>query len=301
MKVGLALGSGGARGLAHVGVIKALQEAGVPVDVIAGSSMGALVGAAYASNLSVDGLEEFSREFTWRSMFRLFLPTISREGLIDGKKIKEILQEKIGCRTFEELRLPLALETTDLETGELYTLTQGDLISAVRASISIPLVFTPVRLDGRILVDGGLVSPVPVKSARLLGADFVIGVNVLAQARSWLGADRVQRHFQNGSATNSSFLSRFFANEEKKLASQVQRDTDLGFMLILTQTIGISVSRLATFQLKIEKPDLLIEPDTSAVNIYDFHRGGELIDQGYQLTRQLLEQNGKLIRRLTSS
>ncbi len=295
MKIGVALGSGGARGLAHIGVLKALDELEVPVHCLSGSSMGAVVGAAYARYQSVEQLEAFVRSFSWRKMIRLFLPTISREGLLDGDKIVELLEENLVVAQFSDLRLPLALETTDLRTGELCTFTEGDLLKAIRASISIPLVFTPVRMNGRILVDGGLVSPVPVKAARDLGADFVIGVNVLAKTRSWLSEANVKKHFESGETSRSRILSRLFQQQEVDKTRKEQRDADLGFMMILTQTVGISIAKLANFQLQVEQPDILIEPDTSKINIYDFHRGGEIIDQACQLTLDILQDKHDLL------
>ncbi len=295
MKIGVALGSGGARGLAHIGVLRALDDLEVPIHCLSGSSMGAVVGAAYASSQSIEKIETLIRSFSWRSLIKLFLPTISREGLVDGDKIVEMLEENLGVTRFSELHLPLALETTDLRTGDLWTLTEGDLIKAIRASISIPLVFTPVRMDGKILVDGGLVSPVPVKAARDLGADFVIGVNVLAKNRSWLSEANFKKHFDPGEPSRSRVLSRLFAQQGSEKTRKERRDADLGFMMILTQTVGISIAKLASFQLQVEQPDLLIEPDTAEINIYDFHRGNEIIDKAYQLTLEILQDKQDII------
>ncbi|HKJ70023.1 MAG TPA: patatin-like phospholipase family protein [bacterium] len=295
MKVGVALGSGGARGLAHIGVLRALDDLEIPIHCLSGSSMGAVVGAAYASSRSVEKIETLVRSFSWRSLIKLFLPTISREGLVGGDKIIEMLEENLGVTRFSELHLPLALETTDLRTGDLWTLSEGDLITAIRASISIPLVFTPVRMDGKILVDGGLVSPVPVKAARELGADFVIGVNVLPRNRSWLSEANLKKHFDPGESSRSRVLSRLFAQQRSEKTHKERRDADLGFMMILTQTVGISIAKLANFQLQVEQPDLLLEPDTAEINIYDFHRGNEIIDKAYQLTLDIMHDKHDLI------
>jgi len=293
MKVGMALGSGGARGLAHVGVLKALKELDIPIDYVSGSSMGALVGAIYSSSVSIDPLESLADEFNWRKMLKLFLPTLSKEGLIDGDKIVELLENNLEYRKFSELQMPFAVETTDIQTGNLHTITQGDLVDAVRASISIPLIFTPVRRDGKILVDGGLVSPVPVKSVRSLGADFIIGVNVLAKSRSWMSSDKMHKQFQSG---KSNILSRLFQQSSGKETEDERKQSNLNFVMILTQTIGTSVSKLADFQLQVEQPDIVIEPDTSSINIYDFHRGGELIDSAYEMTIEIIRDNQGLLK-----
>ncbi len=299
MKVGLALGSGGARGLAHIGVMQALRDSDIPIHCISGSSMGALVGAVYASSGSVEHLENLGNEFTWRSMYRLFLPTISKEGLIDGGKILEMLKDTLPVKEFDDLQIPLALETTDLQRGECCTLADGELAKAIRASISIPLIFTPVRHDGRILVDGGLVSPVPVTTARNLGAEFVIAVNVLGKTRSWLKTEKVRQHFKENKSTQSRILGHLFRNgvgSENLTDRAAQHDADLGFMMILTQTVGISISKLAALQLQVEQPDILIAPDTSEINIYDFHRGDDVIDTAYQHTLDVLDKKGHIIR-----
>ena len=284
MKIGLALGSGGARGLAHIGVIQALKDSGISIDYIAGSSMGALIGAVFAANQSVDELESMVENFSWKSLLKLFIPTLSRSGIVDGDNIVKFLEEHIAVSTFDQLQIPLSIETTNLKTGELVTINSGEVIPAVRASISIPMIFTPVTLGYRTLVDGGLISPVPVQTVRDMGAEFIIAVNVLAKNKSW---DPHEKKRQK--PTKSSASDRIPA-AESLLDSRKDKPRDQkGFLVILTQTIGITMSKLAQLQLELESPDLLIEPDTSSINVYDFHRGNELLGDAYTTTMQSLD------------
>ena len=176
-KIGLALGSGSARGWAHIGVIKALDEAGIRLDYIAGTSAGAVVGAVYASG-RIDSLKDVVLRLDWRKVISFLDVVFPKSGLIDGKKIADFVRTNVGEKNIEDLRLPFCAVSTDLATGNEVLIKNGDIIEAVRASISMPGVFTPVKISNAILVDGGLVNPVPVSVARKMGADLVIAVNL---------------------------------------------------------------------------------------------------------------------------
>jgi len=284
MKVGLALGSGGARGLAHIGVIQALEALDIQVDYIAGSSMGALVGAIYASQQSLEPLKSLVDETTWTSVARLFFPTFSKGGLVTGKRVVELLEETIQARDFSDLKIPLAVDTTDLNTGRLFTITEGNLIEAVRASISIPLIFTPVPWEDKLLVDGGLLSPVPVQTVRSLGADFIISVNVLGQGNGWVKAPNSTTLSEQLKTERDehNILSRLLHPEHHndEIDPQTKRHNAI---FIVAQTIGIGVGKLAKYQIHYEKPDINLEPDTAQISIYDFHRGDEIIGNAFTL------------------
>jgi NTE family protein len=174
-KIGLALGSGGARGFAHLGVIMALKEAGIPIDLIAGSSMGALVASFYGAGLDFDRLYKLSTAFK-RKYFLDF--TVPKMGFISGKKIKEFIRVFTHGKNIEDLSLPVGIVATDLLTGEKVVFQNGPVAEAVRASISIPGIFVPEKYNGRILVDGGVADRVPISVARDMGADIVIAVDV---------------------------------------------------------------------------------------------------------------------------
>ena len=174
-KIGLALGSGGARGFAHLGVIMALKEAGIPIHLIAGSSMGALVASFYGAGLDLDRLYKLSTAFK-RKYFLDF--TVPKMGFISGKKIKEFINVFTHGKNIEELSLPIGIVATDLLTGEKVVFQKGPVAEAVRASISIPGIFVPEKYNGRILVDGGVADRVPISVAKDMGADIVIAVDV---------------------------------------------------------------------------------------------------------------------------
>ncbi|MGG1678830.1 patatin-like phospholipase family protein [Neobacillus sp. NRS-1170] len=174
-KIGLALGSGGARGFAHLGVIMALKEAGIPIHLIAGSSMGALVASFYGAGIDLDRLFKISTAFK-RKYFLDF--TVPKMGLISGKKVKEFIRLFTHGKNIEELSIPIGIVATDLLTGEKVVFKQGAVAEAVRASISIPGIFVPEKYNGRIFVDGGVSDRVPVSVAKEMGADIVIAVDV---------------------------------------------------------------------------------------------------------------------------
>lgn len=173
--IGLALGSGAARGLAHVGVLKVLEQEGIPVDLITGSSMGALVGAFYAAGMPVTMMEKFAGSFERKQWVD---PVIPRMGLIKGERICEMIRLLTKGLQFADLKVPLGVVATDLRSGQRVVFNEGSVAEAVRASISIPGIFEPVRKDEMVLVDGGVVDRVPVALAREMGADIVIAVDV---------------------------------------------------------------------------------------------------------------------------
>jgi NTE family protein len=177
IRVGVALGGGFARGLAHIGVLKVLEEENIPVDLIAGTSVGSVIGAAYASGISAKELEEISALVRFKDFSRW---TFSRFGIFNNDKMAVFLKKVLRCKTFEELRIPLAVATTDVVTGEAAVFTSGELIDPVRASCAYPGMFLPVNINGRLLVDGLLAHSVPTVPLRKMGADRVIGVSLSA-------------------------------------------------------------------------------------------------------------------------
>jgi NTE family protein len=177
-KIGLALGSGGAHGLAHIGVIKTLLENNIPIDCIAGASAGALFGGLYAANKDIDAVERIALTSDVGRLTHFILDVSSHGGLLSGDAIEQFIRKELDGITFDELHIPFAAVATDIHTGDAVVLRDGDVTSAIRASMSIPIIFEPVLYGERTLVDGGLVMPVPVELVRSMGADIVIGVNL---------------------------------------------------------------------------------------------------------------------------
>ena len=177
--VGLALSSGGARGSAHIGVLRVLEENGIVPDLIAGTSMGAYVGGAYACGASLDDLEHEWRSTSFLRAAKTLLPTIPWSGWTSGGEVVRMLRRSFGDATFRELERPFAAVATDLESGSPYVITDGSLVEAVRASLSVPGLFTPVWVNDHLLIDGGVSDPLPLRVVREMGADVVIAVDVL--------------------------------------------------------------------------------------------------------------------------
>jgi len=185
-KIGLALSGGAARGFAHLGVLKVLREHGVPIDFIAGTSAGSIAGGALASGLSIEEIIEMGRKIGWFSMTGF---SFSPMGLLSNAALGAFVERHFPVRKFEDLPIPFAAVACDLETGEEVVLkNSGDLATAIRASCAIPGVFVPVNYDGRKLIDGGVVSPVPTKAVRKLGAEIVIAVDVIASGATYWGS-----------------------------------------------------------------------------------------------------------------
>ncbi len=176
-KIGIALGSGGAKGLAHIGVLKKLEFYGIPISFIAGSSIGSLIGAYYAAHPHIDKLEQFILNFSLRKGFGLFDPTL-RGGLIKGNKIEKLISELLEDATFDNLKIPFTAIATDFNTAEPVSLSSGDLVKAVRASISVPAIFQLIAHENKLLADGGLSHPIPDEEVRKMGSNIVISVNL---------------------------------------------------------------------------------------------------------------------------
>ncbi|OAJ73241.1 esterase [Brevibacillus sp. SKDU10] len=173
--IGLALGAGGARGFAHIGILKVLEEHDIPVDFIAGSSMGSLVGAFYANGIRPDMMEKLAINLKRKHWLDLVVPHM---GLVAGQKIKEIIRLLTHGKNIEELQIPLAIVATDIETGERVVFTEGPVDIAVRSSIAMPGIFVPERVNGRMLVDGGVIDRVPITVTKEMGADLVLAIDV---------------------------------------------------------------------------------------------------------------------------
>ena len=267
-KVGLALGSGAARGIAHIGVIKALREANIPIDMIAGTSIGSIVGACYAADAQISVLEEIAVTSNLRKLTGLLDPKFAfiRSGILHGGRVENFLKSIIGDIDFKDMAIPFSAVATDIKTGNDVIINRGSLIKAVRASISIPGVFVPVNYDGRYLVDGGTTNPVPADVARFMGATFVIAVNVLndPKKRKHLGLTGDKKSSKPPSMFNTLIQS------------------------IYIMEYGIT-------RTSILKADIIIEPDVSNIEAYEFYRGTEAIEAGYKAAAAVIPEIKNLL------
>lgn len=259
-RVGLALGSGAARGLAHIGVIKALDEAGIRIDAVAGTSIGAIVGACFARDADITLLEQTALQADWRYLARLLDPSLTkiRKGLIHGQRVQKLLQSLIGDVDFTGFKIPFAVVATDVNTGQEIVIDTGPVTYAVRASISIPGIFVPVVLNNQVLVDGGTTNPVPINVVRDMGATFIIAVNVLSEPHRMKA---YRPHMQNEAPDIFNTL--------------------LKSVYIMEYEITKS---------KIMDADVVISPDTSLIEAAEFHRGEVAIAEGYRAARSVLPE-----------
>ncbi len=303
--VGLALGSGSARGLAHIGVLKALQDKGIRINLISGSSMGALVGACFARKGDISELEELALRTDWMQLIKLADPNLAFmfKGFIHGHKVKELLKTIIGDVKFKDLKIPLAVVATDINTGDEVVIREGSVIEAVRASISIPAIFTPVKMGDRFLVDGGIVIPVPVSVVRDMGADFVIACNVIHSLRERRPLPKHMLHkptsrwkyHASSKALNDKIEWLLHENKNKLrdfnrvigifknrfIKSDIVIDLDMPnvFDTIIN---AIYIMEYEIAKSNIQQADLAISPDTRKISSLEFHRGYEAIDIGYK-------------------
>lgn len=290
VKIGLALGSGGARGYCHIGVLRALADLGIHPDIIAGCSMGALVGAAYAGG-RLDALEDWARAMTPRSYLSLVDLNLSGGGLVEGREIMTLLQ-KLGLPdTIEELDRPFAAVATDLETGREVWLKDGPLSHAVRASVALPGIISPHYHQDKWLLDGGMVNPVPVSLARALGADVIIAVNPNARLDGTLW-----RAPQVDQATGLAALQDRLPEALKALwpsSNTEDRGAAPGYIEVLSTSIDIMTDHIRRARMAGEPPQVMLSADLSDMSVLDFHLAKKAIEDG---KRMVLEHEATLTR-----
>jgi NTE family protein len=267
VKIGLALASGGARGSAHTGVLKVLKAEGIEISAVAGSSIGAMVGGVYAAGVSIERIEQEWLNTSFPKVLRSFLPTYPRAGLSSGGEVRRYLKELLGEVLIEELPITFAAMGCDIDSGKAVVLDRGPLVDAIRASTSIPGLFHPVRWQNRLLVDGGLVEPLPVELCRNLGADIVIGIDIVPtcypttvdRRRLW---NRLGQSIKDRATTQtwipsnlSELLDDIFKegkNEERVLP---------GVYSVMNQAAAIFQQEILRLKLMLWPADLIVHPD----------------------------------------
>jgi NTE family protein len=308
-RVALALGSGGARGYAHIGVIYELRDRGYQIVGIAGSSMGALVGGLQAAE-RLDEFADWAQSLTQRAILRLLDPSITAAGVLRAEKILDAVRDILGAATIEQLPIPYTAVATDLLAGKSVWLQRGPVDEAIRASIAIPGVIAPHVVDGRLLADGGILDPLPMAPIAAVNADLTIAVSL---SGSETGGSRepeprpstewLNRMLSSTSAlldwpTARAVLNRFGASipEVGETAAEMAENADdepdvpkLGGFEVMNRTIDIAQAALARHTLAAYPPDLLIEVPRSACRGLEFHRAAEVIDVGRMLAARALD------------
>jgi NTE family protein len=324
-RVALALGSGGARGYAHIGVIAELRERGYDIVGIAGSSMGALVGGLQAAG-KLDEFASWAKSLTQRAVLRLLDPSITAAGVLRAEKILDAVRDILGEVTIEELPIPYTAVTTDLIAGKSVWLQRGPVDAAIRASIAIPGVIMPHVLDGRLLADGGILDPLPMAPIAAVNADLTIAVSLSgSEAGGRYGptesepratTEWLTRMWRNTTAlldtnaarsvldtpTARAMLTRFGGGADEADPDAVESSDDklvdsanegsvpkLGSFEVMNRTIDIAQSALARHTLAAYPPDLLIEVPRAACRSLEFHRAAEVIDIGHELAARALK------------
>jgi NTE family protein len=286
--IALALGGGAARGWAHIGVLRALDEAGVKIDMIAGTSIGALVGGCYLAG-KLDELEDFARSLTKRRIFGLLDINLGGGGLFGGMKLNTRLREHLADVTFADLPQPLVCVASEIRTGHEIWLSSGSLITAMRASYALPGVFEPVVVNKRVLVDGALVNPVPVSVCRAHEQRLVVAVNLHYDL---FGRAAVIKH-----AADVSDMDDDDIQPSKKLVvdkGASDREARLGIMGVMVEAFNIIQDRISRARLAGDPPDLSILPKLGHVGLSEFHRADEAIALGYEATRAQLGDIARL-------
>ncbi|MEX0999677.1 MAG: patatin-like phospholipase family protein [Thermodesulfobacteriota bacterium] len=256
MKLGLALGGGGAKGFAHLGILEVLTEAGIEFDIVAGTSIGAFIGAVYVSD-KLEELKNYAVNIGITDIPFLLGPTWPQGGLFSGKFLGKLIDEYIHIENIEDLKKPFAAVCIDLNSGEVVTFTEGNLKRAVRASTSIPGLFKPVLFEGKLLVDGGVLESVPDQAARDLGADFIVAVDLLSDLSG-------NQTFNNG--------------KPPSIVEVVQRSS------ILAQR------KITEYKFKERPPDIVISPPLSHIKVMDFHNGKAIVEIGREAAKKVLPE-----------
>ncbi|MDA3870578.1 MAG: patatin-like phospholipase RssA [Gammaproteobacteria bacterium] len=297
-RIGIALGSGSARGWAHIGVLQALKKMGIEPHIVAGSSIGALVGAAYAGD-QLDDMETMVKALKWKDIVGYLDMSVTGGGLVQGDKIADFLREHVKEADIESMPHRFAAVATDLGNGREVWLQQGDLLEAVRASVALPGLFTPHKQNNRWLVDGGLVDPIPVSLCRAMGAEIVIAVS--------LNVDIIGKHsrpnhvHENERAIDESTEKQLAVEDEPdlwdRISNQLEKATHLrknillsrlfgkkeevpGLIDVLAGSLNIMQDRISRSRMAGDPPDIILAPRLSHIELMEFDRGRDAIKEG---------------------
>lgn len=302
-RIGIALGGGAARGWAHIGVLKALDDMGIRPDIMAGTSIGALVGAASQVN-QLDALEKWVRGLARLDILRLMDARLSGGGFMRGDRLMQALSKYVEDRNIEDLPIPFAVVATDLDTGHEVWLREGSLQDAVRASIALPGLFSPVRLNDRWLLDGGLVNPVPVSVCRAMGADIIIAVNLtrntLVRTMASTPSDDDAGPAEDEEDEDDSLFQRLVGRMHAGIGFRLDRLmstspeeaklTGPGLFDVLAGSINIVQDRITRSRMAGDPPDIQISPRLASIRLMEFDRAGDAIEQGRQAVDRVRQE-----------
>ena len=288
--IGLALGGGAARGFAHIGILRTLLAHGIVPNVVVGTSIGAVVGGAYAAG-QLDTLEEWARGLQRRNILGYLDIRLNGSGLIGGDKLASQLETAIGPTLIEDLPLKFATVATEVRTGHEIWLTRGRMVDAMRASYALPGIFSPVLVGDRWLVDGALVNPVPVSAARALGAEIVIAANLSSDIFS----TTIYAHGPTPRAPEPEVeppkrgFGRLFSAERTVKREFFGGGGRPGISSVMVDAFNIMQDRITRARLAGDPPDLLITPRVGQIGWFDFHRADDLIAHGARAAERAID------------
>lgn len=299
-KLGLALGGGAALGWSHIGIIQVLEENGIKPDIVTGTSIGSVIGACYVAG-EMEALERIARGMNWRRMIRLADIQVGKNGLLGGEPVVALLRQYLANRRIEDLDRPFAVVACDLVSGDQVTFDKGDIVDALRASIAIPGVFTPVQSGKRLLVDGGLLNTVPISTCRDLGADFVIGVNIVGDFEGQAAAAGLLRPSDDKPSkkdtAETAGMKTAFANLRQSAAKFFRRETkEPGFLGVALTSGALVLREIARGHAVTSPADIYIEPKVGHITQIEFDKADELIALG----REAIEAKMPQIRAMLS-
>ncbi len=290
-RIGIALGSGSARGWAHIGVLRALADMGVRPGIVAGTSIGALVGAAYAGN-QLDAMEHWVSRLTWKDILTFMDFSFLDGRALRGEKIMGFVRQHLECNDIQSLPLPFGAVATELNTGREVWLRKGDILDSVRASIALPGLFAPFKLDGKWLVDGGLVAPVPIALCRAMGAEVVIAVNLNGNIVGKHNKGRENDKYPQKSSTTGEYsdtwsriskqIAAGLTEQKEAVLSQFlgeSRNTP-GLFDVMASAINIMQDRITRSRMAGDPPDVLLAPRLSHLGLLEFDQAAVAMAEG---------------------
>lgn len=293
-KLGLVFGSGAARGFSQIGVLKAVTEGDIPIDFIAGTSVGAIIGAAYAKLIKRKDFKYAYSKGSWKDLFETEDLDTMFKGFAEEKKINKWLEDTIGDVLFSDLHIPLAIVAADALTGEQVVLKEGSVLKAVKASISLPVLFPPVQINDRLLMDGSFVNPIPVDVAKEMGATLLVACNMTqsGKAKGELldGSDHKSKKHMRNVAGMKRTLKRLLDSAGSNVHESrrnINRDL-LRMFRTMKQTLDSTESTVMKAQL--QKADIIIAPDVGHIDILEFSHGKEAVKEGYAATKKVLPE-----------
>ena len=307
-RIGIALGSGSARGWAHIGVLRALAEMGIHPGVVAGSSIGALVGAAYASD-QLDTLENWVSSLTWKDMLAYLDLSLLDGGFIRGEKLIEVARQYVGEIEIQSLPVLFSVVATELDTGREIWLREGALLDSIRASIALPGLFSPSRLNGQWLVDGGLVDPVPVSLCRAMGAEVIIAVNlngdIVGKHNKRKNSDEHHRDKKAGEEADvwamisNQITSRFSEQKEAFLSQLLGESKDApGLFDVMASSINIMQDRITRSRMAGDPPEVMLNPRLSSLGLMEFDQAAVAITEGRACVERMRPALDQMLSRL---